>query len=124
MTTPGKHDFVVVRGTTDPFTFRLKSADPDNPGSFVPMPLTDLRLTIKCGSDVPWTKSLENGDFVLSDPAQGQYTWTPKPEDTRKFKGDNKNTYELEIRNGPNSEMVYLTGTINGIGGLNEDAAP
>lgn len=87
------------------------------------MPLTDVRLTIKNGSDPAETKSLANGDFVLTDAAQGEYTWTPTPADTRKFKPDAKTTYELEVRNGSTFEMVYLTGTISGIGGLNEDAS-
>ena len=121
--TPATHAFTVVRGTTDPFIFRIKTADPGNPGSFIPMPLTDVRLTIKNGSDAPVTYSLDNGDFVLTNVATGEYTWTPTPADTRKFKADGKSTYELEVRNGPTFEMVYLVGTINGIGGLNEDAS-
>lgn len=131
MTAPGSHNFEIYRGTTDPFVFRLKIEDlPDNPGTFLPMPLTDLRLTIKAGSDTPVTYSLENDDFVLTSAPDGEYTFVPTAAQTRLLKagvkadGTGKNTYELEIRDAgatPPTQMVYLTGVIIARGGLNDD---
>jgi hypothetical protein len=135
--TPGTHNFTCVRGTTQPFAFRITIEDPENPsGPRIPIPATAYHLSIKSGSTVLHVQTDTPADnFVLGEDGTG--TWTPTPAQTRAFKPniasdpDNapetldkpQNTYELEVWNGTDSQMVYLAGTIAAIGGINEDDA-
>lgn len=126
--TPATHDFVRVRGTTEPFAFRLTIPDDSDPPVQVPIPLTSMVMTIKSGTTVLTVNTDDGVDgdgfgFVYDEPSNTA-TFTPTAAQTRAFKPDvegvAQNDYELEIRNGP-SEMVYLSGKISAIGGINTD---
>lgn len=113
---PATYDFTMVRGTTSPFVFRLQSGDPPEP-----IPLTDIHISIYNRSTQLVRKKLSDADgLALTDALSGEYTWTPTPAETRALKEGAKNSYEVEVWNG-SSQLVYLIGTITGLGGLNDD---
>lgn len=116
--TPDIYDFTWVRGTNVPLIVRFKQGDN-------PVPFDDARLRVYNGSNFLFMLSITEGGAEVTDPAAGEVTFTPDVEDTRslaqsKVGAVGKNQYEIELRNGP-SEVVYVMGTIAGIGGLNDD---
>lgn len=117
--TPATHNFTIVRGTTQPFKVRITIEDVLNPPDRIPIPMTAAILSIQTGS-VVLTKStadVDSGIEVVDD----VIIWTPTPAESRSLAtGENKNKYELEIRDG-STQMVYLTGNITAIGGINTD---
>lgn len=116
--TPGEYSFMMVRGTTSPFVFRLKQDD--GSGTMVPMPFDDVRLSIEIGATVLRKSTLEGG-LTVTDAAQAEITWTPTAEETRSLpSGGVACKYEVEVRKGA-AQDVYLMGTITGIGGTNDD---
>jgi hypothetical protein len=121
MITPGNYNFTLFRGTTDEFRFRLK----DNTGAT--LPYTDIQLTIsKAASNVNTDplvrkKLSENDPGFDIDDYSGVVTWIPTPAESRAVPvGEESAKYEIELRNGTR-QLVYLTGTITGIGGINAD---
>jgi hypothetical protein len=127
---PGTHDFTVVRGTTSPFIVQLQAPEDLNydPPVFIPIPFTDVHLTIAPGGGgTIYRKKLSDNDvrFFVSNEYEGEITWLPTPDETRQLAESKngaagKNHYELEIWNGTEQE-VFLIGTITAIGGINDD---
>lgn len=117
----GIYDFEWVRGTTMPFIVSLKiNGDP--------IPLDDVRLSVYNGTALAFRLTL--ADDVGTGPGSvsavaGVYTFTPTAAQTRLLKQGKpgqigKSKYEVEVRDGED-EIVYMMGTINGIGGINDD---
>jgi hypothetical protein len=124
--TPATYDFSVVRGSSGSgqgLKVRLRARD-DN-GDLVAMPFDDVRISIydqpagKDG-DLLIRASIEEGQIIVTDEYSGEVTWEPKAAETRALVVGAKNFYELEVRIGTD-EIVYMMGTITGIGGLNDD---
>ena len=120
--TPGILDFNWVRGTTSPLVVGLHQDS-------VPLPYDDIRLSVYNGSTLVFRITLESnegeGPGTVQITSPGWFKFTPTPEQTRALKqvkidAGGKNNYEVELRNGT-SELVYLMGTIAGIGGINDD---
>ena len=128
----GVCDFIWIRGTTTPLIMRYERDG-------VPLPFDDARLSVydKLGNllfrltlaDNPGTgPGTVDKDFVT-----GELKFTPTEQQTRALirsntardgtvpdKTKGKNKYEVELRNGTDTD-VYLMGTIFAIGGLNDD---
>lgn len=119
--TPATYDFDVVRGTAGPtqgITFRLRAKDEG--GEYVNIPYEDVRLSIYKRNTLLLRRAISDGGLVLVDPVTNEMSWRPTAEETRLIpKGPNA-SYELEVWNGE-AEIVYMLGTINGIGGINDD---
>ena len=118
---PRSYDIVWVRGTTEQIKFGFKAGDDA-------IPADDVRFTAynKGGKSLAFRLTLENNMGVSVDSApDGRYLFSPTAEQTRsltqtKADGVPQNTYEIELRNGA-SERVYVLGTIDAIGGINDD---
>lgn len=118
--TPATYDFTIVRGTQGPtqgLVFRLKANDD---GDLVNIPFEDVRLSIYKRKTLLLRATLENGLLVVSDVDEAEITWTPTTDDTRLIPIGAKAQYELEVWNG-DTEIVYMLGTITGLGGINDD---
>lgn len=119
---PSVADMYFVRGSTDPKIWRFKIAETEEP-----LPFDDARLTVAKGSTVLFRVTMTGDDpqILLTDYTLGEITFYPTAAQTRlvpKTKAGTtpKATYELELRTG-NIERVYLMGTVEGIGGINDD---
>jgi hypothetical protein len=117
----GIYDFDWVRGSTMPLIVALKVDG-------TPIPADDVRLSVYNGSALAFRMSLADnagsGPGKVSNDA-GTYTFTPTEQQTRALKQGKlgqpgKSSFEIAVRNG-RSEIIYLMGTINGIGGINDD---
>lgn len=120
--TPATYDFDVVRGSSGPtqgLVFRLKAKEAD--GSLSNIPFEDIRLSIYRHNVLIVRFALSDGGLVISDPVENEISWIPTAEETRLIPVGAKATYELESWNGT-SEIVYMIGTITGIGGSNDDS--
>lgn len=126
---PGIHNYTIVRGTTAAFVVQLQAPEDleYDPPVLIPIPFTDVHLSIKPGSGAVFIKKLSDDDprFYVSNEYEGEITWLPTPAESRslvesKDGAPGKNKYELEVWNGSEQE-VYLTGTITAIGGINDD---
>lgn len=118
--TPATYDFSVVRGTSGPtqgLVVRLKAQDGDN---LVNIPYEDVRLSIYKRKDLLLRATLSNGQIVENDIAEAEVAWVPTVDDTRLIPVGAKARYELEVWNA-GAQVVYLLGTVTGIGGLNDD---
>lgn len=130
---PATVNFTRVRGNTEPFMFQFQ--DTQTPPQDIPH--DDIHISVyktKKGGDanILLRKKLSEigGGFVAdtSDPNVTTYIWTPTPEETRLFPysegpdGTNRKFayYEVEIW-ASNTQTTYIWGTIEGIGGLNDD---
>jgi hypothetical protein len=124
----GTYDFTWVRGTTSPLTMSFKIND-------VAIPYDDVRLSVYAGAVLAFKLTLVDnpgsGPGKVSEvggSGSGVITFQPTAAQTRgllltKVPGSGgKNTYEVEIRDGSN-EDVFIMGTIEAIGGLNDDEA-
>lgn len=117
---PATHNFSVMRGTSGPtqgIVVRLKAQDGDD---LVNIPYEDVRLSIYKRSELLLRATFANGMLVESDIGEAEITWQPTAEETRLIPIGAKATYELEVWNG-GYEIVYMLGTITGIGGINDD---
>jgi len=117
---PATYDFSVVRGTAGPtqgLKFRLKAK---NGETLENIPFEDVRLSIYQRKTLLLRATLQNGKLAISDPSQAEILWSPNTVDTRLIPVGAKATYELEVWNGE-TEIVYMMGTITGIGGINDD---
>jgi hypothetical protein len=121
--TPAKYDFKVWRGTAGPtqgIVFRLLTKDENDVQSVVPY--QDVRLSIFKGNKTLIQRlTLENGRLQETDEYAGEIMWAPTAAETRLVPLGNKATYEIEVWNGPDTEIVYLYGAIEGLGGINDD---
>lgn len=118
--TPATYDLTIVRGTQGPtqgLVFRLKA---DDNGTYVNISFDDVRLSIYKRKTLLIRATLANGLLVVSDPTEAEITWTPTADDTRLIPVGAKSQYELEVWNG-DTEIVYMMGTITGLGGINDD---
>lgn len=116
--TPDIYDFDWVRGTTEPVIMRFQQG-----GN--PLPFDDVRFRVYNGSTFLFMMSISGGGATLTDALTGEVTFQPTAAQTRslvqsKIDAPRKNAYEVELRNGT-SELVYVMGSIGGIGGLNDD---
>lgn len=123
---PAKHDFKVWRGTagaSQGLVVRLRATDPDNPNELVPVPWQDVRLSIYRGKTLIRRLSILDSDpsWYVSDAYGEEFTWAPTAAQTREIPQGKKASYELEVWNGPDSEVVYMYGAIEGLGGINDD---
>lgn len=128
----GVCDLIWIRGTTAPLIMTYTQ-------NGVPLVFDDARLTVsdKLGNLLFRLSLADNPGIgpgtVNKDIVTGKLTFQPTEEQTRllipsktardgtvpdKTKGKNK--YEVELRNGAETN-VYLLGTIFAIGGLNDD---
>ena len=117
--TPDIYDWDWVRGTTEPIIMRFKLPDGN------PIPFDDVRLRVYNGSTFLFMLSISEGGATVTDALTGEVTFQPTAAQTRQLVpsqigSPGKNKYEIELRNGA-SELVYVLGTISGIGGLNDD---
>ena len=115
--TPGVYDFDLVRGTTSPFVFQLKTTD--DAGAETNMPYEDVRLTLYANGEFLFRKSLAE-DTLESDSDNAEIMWTPTVEESRLIPQGRNTRYEVEVRYAGGQE-VYLVGAITGLGGLNDD---
>lgn len=128
----GVYDFIWIRGTTAPLILKYTQ-------NGVPLVFDDARLTVsdKQGNLLFRLSLADNPGTgpgtVNKDLVTGQLTFEPLEEQTRALipsrtakdgtvpdKTKGKNKYEVELRNGPETN-VYLLGTIFAVGGLNDD---
>ena len=123
----GVCDFYWIRGTTTPFITTFTQND-------VPLEFDDARLSVtdKLGNLIFRLSLADNPGTgpgtVTKDIVTGKVTFQPTEEQTRALiaskvgtdKAKGKNKYEVELRNGADTD-VYLLGTICAIGGLNDD---
>lgn len=121
---PATVNMYFVRGSTEPkvWRFTLSGSSPVQP-----LPFDDARLTVAKGNTVLFRATMADLDhqIVLTDYTVGEITFYPTAEQTRlvpktKTGATPKASYELELRSG-SIERVYLMGTVEGIGGLNDD---
>lgn len=114
---PATYNWSIVRGTTSPFTVRLQAGDP-----LAAIPFTDVRLSITNlkGTSFIMRPSISDGRLNLLDVNTSEITWIPTPAESRAIPVGIKAKYELEVWNG-DSEIVYMMGTIEGVGGINDD---
>lgn len=123
--TPGTFDFNIVRGTTAPLIVALSDNVAD---VLTPVAYTSIVLSISKKATVGDEASLilrkistaADGLAAVVDGDALRVTWTPSPAESRSLLVGAKNYYELEVRNG-SIQVVYLLGTITGIGGINSD---
>lgn len=115
---PGTYDFVLFRGTTTPLVVQLLEVDENDVET--PVPFDDVRLSVYDGDTLLFRKSLGDG-IEVTDSGQSEVTWTPTVAESRSIPLGPVAKYELEVRDG-SSQRVFLTGTITGSGGLNDDA--
>lgn len=120
--TPGRHDFEIVRGTTQPLVFRLKVSDGGDPPVLTNMPFDDVVLTIqpKNATKIIVKLSDANPRFFVSNSGEAEITFRPTAAQSRTYPLGDKTDYEVEVRKSGN-EDVYLVGTITGTGGVNID---
>lgn len=122
--TPATYNFSVMRGTAGQgqgLTLRLKTQVGDD---LVNVPFEDVRLSIYKRNELVLREAVSDnsGRLIVSNAGEAEIMWVPRAEDTRKIpKGVEKVDYEVEVWNGPNTEVVYLMGKITGIGGINDD---
>jgi hypothetical protein len=119
--TPATYDFTVVRGTSGPtqgLVFRLKAQSGAN---LVNIPYEDVRLSIYKRNTLILRATLSGGKIVETNIGEAELAWVPTVEETRLVpEGVAKSRYELEIWNA-GTQIVYLLGTITGLGGINDD---
>lgn len=124
MTTPTIYDFTWVRGSTTPLIIRFKRGS-------VAIPFNSARLVVykERGKTLAFkmdTAAPVSGDAVITNADEGEVTFTPTQAQTRGLTPSSsvdaagRNKYEVEVRQGASRE-IYVMGTINAIGGLNED---
>lgn len=122
--TPGLYSFTIWRGTTQPFTFRLKTRA-GSPPVDTPMTWTDVTLTIAPKGGTTFRKKLTDAlpGFSVTDAPEAEITWTPTTAESRLIPVGDKTDYEVEVKdpNGVVGQVVYLYGKITGKGGLNDD---
>lgn len=116
--TPDIYDFTWVRGTNEPVIMRFKQND-------VAIPFDDARMRVYNGSTFLFMLSVSGDGGEITDAPNGEVMFSPTAAQTRslaqsKIGATGKNSYEVELRDGE-SELVYVLGTIAGIGGLNDD---
>jgi hypothetical protein len=122
---PGQYDFSVVRGDAamsreqSPLVLRFSLFD-------APLVFENVILSVYTKSDelkgtLLFRTDILAGVLVLTDEYSSEVAWYATAEQTRALKVGAKNHYEVEVRYNGN-EVVYLLGTITGIGGLNSDA--
>jgi hypothetical protein len=119
---PATYDFTIWRGTAGPtqgLKVQLKAYDTDGV-TLVNIPYQDVRLSIYKRSTLIQRLTLSGGRLTESDIVNAEIEWAPTNEETRLIPKGAKATYELEVWNG-DTEIVYLTGTITGAGGINDD---
>jgi len=128
----GVCDIIWIRGTTAPLIMTYTE-------NGVPLDFDDARLTVsdKLGNLIFRLTLADNPGTgpgtVTKDLVTGKLTFQPLEEQTRALipsrtardgtvpdKTKGKNKYEVELRNGPDTN-VYLVGTIFAIGGINDD---
>jgi hypothetical protein len=118
---PATYDFSVVRGSAGPGQgLKVKLKVKDDSDNEINLDFDDVRLSIYKRNTYLLRCTLANGKMVVTDPTEAEVEWVPTTEDTRKLQAGAKNIYELEVRNGT-YEAIYMIGTINGIGGINDD---
>jgi hypothetical protein len=120
--TPATYNFSVVRGTSGPTQGLVVQLKAQSGLSLVNIPYQDVRLSIydPKGRTLILRASLSGGSLIESDLANAEITWAPTAAQTRLIPIGDKASYELEVRNA-GTEIVYMLGTITGIGGLNDD---
>jgi hypothetical protein len=128
--TPGTHDFDVVRGTSaeeqslSPLVARFL-----HDGAAVEFTLASLSVYAKRDDDLRGTflfrtdtSLVGSGRLAATDSYTSEVTWFMSLDQSRMLRVGAVNYYEMELTTPDGSEVVYLRGTINGIGGLNDDA--
>ena len=84
------------------------------------MPYDNVRLSVYKRSELLIRATLDNSQLIESNPAEAEIEWIPTAAETRLIPKGAKARYELEVWMS-GYEIVYLLGTITGIGGLNDD---
>lgn len=118
MRKPGSRDISIVRGTTEPFTFRFVDDDDD------PLPWNDVELVISRsdfnGVDILRLTLSGGGLVVITDTGKQYIQWKPTEIQSRLIPIGRLSFYEVQLTIGA-EKRVYLVGRVTGIGGLNDD---
>jgi hypothetical protein len=117
---PATYDFTVVRGTSGPtqgLTVRLKA---QSGNVLVNIPYQDVRLSIYLRKVLLLRATLSGGQLVESNLAEAEINWPMTVDISRQIPLGAKASYELEVWNA-GTQIVYMIGTITGLGGLNDD---
>lgn len=120
MRNPARFNFSIVRGTTEPFTFRFYSSTTNEPLIF-----NDVELIISrgeaSGPDILRLSLLEEELSLVTINSIAWIRWTPTEAQSRLIPVGRLSYYEVQLTTGAASR-VYLCGRITGIGGLNDDS--
>lgn len=118
MRTPASRDIAIVRGTTEPFTFRFVNEDGD------PITWDDVELVISKtdhnGIDILRLTLSGGGLTTIIDDGKQYIQWKPTEAQSRLIPIGRLSFYEAQIKVGA-ERRVYLIGRVTGIGGLNDD---
>ena len=119
MARPQIYDIEWTRGTTPKMVVRFTR-------NGVAIPFDDARMSVSDGKKILFRLTIENNAGIThTNPETGEIKIEPTAEQTRllvptRADGIPRNRYEIELRNGAD-EQVYLMGSIDGIGGDNDD---
>ncbi|SER05229.1 hypothetical protein SAMN05216548_110157 [Faunimonas pinastri] len=113
---PATRDFEIVRGSSVPLRFSLSTI---TDGATTVSATWDSAVLSIVGPDFSVRYSTEDGGLTRAE--DGTVTWLPTAAETRSLPAGRVNSYELEFRWSNGEQWVVLAGTINGVGGLNDD---
>lgn len=119
MARPQTYDIVWTRGTTPKIKMRFTR-------NGIAIPFSDARMSVSDGKKILFRLTIEGDNGIEhTDPETGEILIKPTAEQTRslmptKSDGIPRNRYEIELWNG-SDEFVPVMGTIDGIGGDNDD---
>lgn len=120
MAAPQTYDITWTRGTTPTLVMRFTR-------NGVAIPFSDARMSVSDGKKILFRLTIENNNGIEhTNPEAGEIKIKPTAEQTRSLvptraDGIPRNRYEVELRNDTDGEFVPVMGTINGIGGDNDD---
>lgn len=123
---PASYNFKVMRGTQGPtqgLVFRLRTLVSE--GVYENIPYDDVRLSIydKRGTTLLLRPTISNNGIIVVNAPDNTFAWNPTSDDTRLIpKGEQKAYYEIEVWYN-DTQIVYMLGYIDGIGGSNDDEA-
>jgi len=120
MARPQTYDIAWTRGTTPKLVMRFTR-------NGVAIPFSDARMSVSDGKKILFRLTIENNAGIThTNPETGEIKIQPTAEQTRlllptRSDGIPRNRYEMELRNDTDGEFVPVMGTIDGIGGDNDD---
>lgn len=113
-------DFVI--GNNRPVLFRIKGGDPavalDLTGCVVVLAVAIKKNTL---FEVTTANTSGSPPELVLNASVGEITWTPTLLNSRKIPVGKRAKYELEVRFPSGEERSYVTGYLNGMGGIPSD---